>query len=65
MKIKKTKREIEQRIATMQLGDWFMVGSEKERQRASKAAATLKRAGIISFEVKTWSEGSQFKIAAI
>ena len=65
--LRKTKREIEQRISTMNRGDWFTVHGEPERQRACQAAKILKRAGIIEFDVHTRAEenGGGFKVVAI
>lgn len=56
---------IEQQIRRMKQGDSFHVNGEKERQNACRAAKTLRKAGVIDFQVITRKDGDQFKVVAI
>lgn len=56
---------IAQKIRGLKVGEHFHVETEKERQEASKAAVTLRKAGVIEFEVITKQDGDRFKVAAI
>ncbi|MDE2105443.1 MAG: hypothetical protein KGL39_49910 [Patescibacteria group bacterium] len=55
-----------QKIKAMKVGHSFTVKTEYERQKATRAAKTLRDAGIINFEIITKAdENGGFKVAAI
>lgn len=59
------KFNIARRIKNLKIGEWFYVAGEKERQLASKECATLRRAGIVEFDVTTRRQGDGFTVIAI
>ncbi len=57
---------IAQKIKALKVGKHFMVKGETERQIASRAAKSLRDAGVIAFDVVTKAdEKGNFKVAAI
>ena len=64
------KFNIAQQIKRLKIGEFFFVRSEKDRQLASRECGTLRRAGIVDFDVTTQSGvdpklGSGWNIIAI
>lgn len=59
------KKELAARIRAMKAGDTFTVKTNTERITASKAAKTLKQAGVIEFRLVTFWEGEGFKLVAV
>lgn len=53
------------RIGRMKRGDFFLVSSSNERKDAISAGRHLKHAGVIEFDIKTFSEGTKFKVSAV
>lgn len=54
------------KIKAMKVGQNFTVQTETERQTASKDAKTLRRAGVIDFDIVTKAiEGGGWKVSAI
>ncbi len=54
------------KIRALKTGTSFTVKTETERQEASRAGKTLKKAGVIEFDIVTKAnEGGGFKVAAI
>ena len=55
---------LERQIAKMKLGETITVNTESERQRASKSATALRRAGIVEFVLKTYAKDGKFILEA-
>ena len=53
------------KVRALKIGQHFIVKTEKERQAASRAAKSLRDAGVIDFDVVTKADGETFKVAAI
>lgn len=56
------------KIRQMKRGDTFTVKTSSERKKAISAGKTLRDAGIIDFEIKTWIDhfdNGQFKVCAV
>jgi hypothetical protein len=52
-------------IKALKASKGFTVTTEADRQSVCRAAAELKRYGVIEFDVVTKREGDAFKVAAI
>lgn len=52
-------------IKALKASKGFVVATESDRQSVCRAAAELKRYGVIDFDVVTKREGNSFKVAAI
>lgn len=65
MNSRQAKLTLAARIRTMKRGESFMVNTPTFRKNAIAAGKTLKDAGIIDFDVKTFEEEGRFKVCAV